>query len=393
MIDTLKIRPNPSLEIEVLRNLIHSLISTNRSIEAVPYSERLIYLSDKSDEDTAWLGLCYALTNKKDSANLILQQLDTVTEVTDWLKYELARQVGNNESAFEALKALHNNNEELIEKRFTQSATLSMLKHHEQEKEIANEKAKTAQLTTWLIIISCALIISIGTFIVIVIRRRQKEIKEQNDLIAKKLHKTIQLHELEKRMANEKANKIQEALNVTQYKYEIIKEKTCHLSQELDEKQAQLESLNQELLHINDDYLKQKQAVAQHTAMHYKMIDEACTILWENPNPETASGKIEGWLNSFIAEMGTTPKKLKALEDFADKCYDNIMSELHAAFPKIKEEDYKLFLYNLFGLSSAAIAKLINSDRIDPVYTRKKRLRKRFQEMPNNSGKKFLQYL
>lgn len=393
LIDTLKKRSNKSLEIEVLRNLIHSLVSKKRSIEAVPYLERLISLSDTSEEDKAWLGLCYALTRKKDSANLILQQLDTVTEVTDWLKYELARQVGNNELAYDALKALHSNNEKQIEKRFTQSATLSMLKHHEQEKEIANEKAKTAQLTTWLIIISCALIISIGAFIVIVIRRRQNETKKQNDLIAKKLHKTIQLHELEKRIVDEKVNKIQETLNTTQYNYEIIKEKTSHLSQALDEKQAQLESLNKELLHMSDDYMRQKQAVAQHTAMHYKMINEACTILWENPNPETASGKIEGWLNNFIAEMGATPEKLKALEDFADKCYNNIMTELHTAFPSIKEEDYKLFLYNLFGLSSAAIAKLIKSDRIDPVYTRKKRLRKKFQEMPNNGGKKFLQYL
>lgn len=393
LIDTLEKRPNQSLEIEVLRNLIHSLISTKRSIEAIHYAERLISLSDASDEDKAWLGLCYALTGKKDSANIILQQLDTVTGVTDWLKYELATQVGNKESAYKALKNLHDNNEKQIEMRFTQSATLSMLKHHEQEKEIANEKAKTAQITIWLIIISCVFIISIGVVFIIVIRRRQKETKKQNNIIAKKLHQTIQLHELEKRLADEKNNKIQEALYATQYKYEIIKEKTNHLSQALDEKQTQLESVNQELLNMTKDYMKQKQAVAQHTDMHYKMIDEACTILWENPNPETASGKIEGWLNSFIAEMGATPEKLKALEDFADKCYNNIMSDLHAAFPKINEKDYKLFLYNLFGLSSAAIAKLIKAEKIDPVYTRKKRLRRKFQNMPDDIGKKFLQYL
>ena len=69
------------------------------------------------------------------------------------------------------------------------------------------------------------------------------------------------------------------------------------------------------------------------------------------------------------------------------------MADLRKALPNIKEEDYKLFLFNLFGLSSAAIARLIDADKIEPVYTRKKRLRGKLKELEDNKGERFLKYL
>lgn len=393
LLDSLKKRPSTPLEIEVLRNLVRSLISSKRSAEAIPYLEQLILLSSSSQEDMAWLGLCYALKGEKDSANNILHHIDTISGVSDWLKYELSQQVDNDKLALASLQDMHNNSEERLGKRLTQSATLSMLKHHEQEKEIAKEKAKTARMTAWLITISSIFLLMIAFAIIIFIRRRQIKEHKQNEIIAKKLQQTIQFHELEKRMAQNKANEIQQSLDDSIIKYKIAKQEANELSASIEQKDVEIDKLNQEITQINDEFTQQRQAIAHQTAMYYNMIDRACTILWENPTKEAASGKITGWLDSFIEDLGSSPKKIKLLESYADRFYGNVMSDLRSTFPSMKEDDYKLFLFNLFGLSSAAIAKLLNADQIEPIYTRKKRLRGKINQLPDNTRQKFMQHL
>lgn len=394
LLDSLKKRPNTILEIDVLRNLVRSFISSERSAEAIPFLDQLISLSSSSQEDTAWLGLCYALKGEKDSANNILQRIDTISGISDWLKYELSQQVANDRLTLAALKNMHNNNEERLEKRLSQSATLSMLEHHEQEKEIAKERAKTARMTTWLIIICGICLLMISFAIIIIIRRRQIKEHKRNEIIATKLQQTIQFHELEKRLAQNKTNKIQQSLDNSIIKCEIAKKEANELSEYIEQKNAEIDKLNQEITQINDEFALQRQAIAQQTAMYYSMIDQACTILWENPTKEGASGKITGWLDRFIEDLGSSPKKIKLLESYADRFYGNVMSDLRSTFPGMKEDDYKLFLFNLLGLSSAAIAKLLNADQIEPIYTRKKRLRGKINQLKDeNTRHKFMQHL
>ena len=169
--------------------------------------------------------------------------------------------------------------------------------------------------------------------------------------------------------------------------------KSESLSETVEQKQTTIDQLTDEINQINDAVSQQKQIAAFHATKHYQMIDKACRILWENPSKDAASGKLTSWLDNLTKEMGSSPEKLKALEDIANQCFDNIMADLRKALPNIKEEDYKLFLFNLFGLSSAAIARLIDADKIEPVYTRKKRLRGKLKELEDNKGERFLKYL
>ena len=368
ILDTLKLRPNEQLKLQTERTLIRSLITTKQDEKAIPYLEDICTSPHKNSQDMAFLGLCYAIKGNRDSASYILQHLDTITDVTDWLKYELYSRTGDNKKAFESLKDLHNGRENLLEERLKQNATLSIIQHHAHETEIAEERAKTAQTTLWFIIICSILFLSTSTAIIFIIRRKQQYEHLKNEAIAQKLHQTIQLRAMEQR-------------------------KSESLSETVEQKQATIDQLTEEINQINDAVSQQKQIAAFHATKHYQMIDTACRILWENPSKEAASGKLTYWLDNLTKEMGSSPEKLKALEDIANQCFDNIMADLREALPKIKEEDYKLFLFNLFGLSSAAIARLIDADKIEPVYTRKKRLRGKLKELKDNKGELFLKYL
>ncbi len=382
-----------TLKAEILRTLTQALILEHRNSEAIHYLEQLSKLPLITDEDKAWIGLCYALKGEKDSVTSILQNIDTLSAATNWLNYELYTQIGEKDLAFDALKNMHESNEQLINNRFTQRATLSMLKHHEHAKAIAKEQAKTARITTWFVIITSILILSIGLFIFTIIRHKQQEERKKNEIIAQKLHQSIQLNEIERNRASKEVSKIQEVLQETQHKYETIREKTTHLSESIGEKEEEIEQLNQTLNQINEQYNQQKQIFTQYASLHNSMIDKVCTLLWENPTYEAASGKITNWIDNFINEMGSSSEKLKELENFADKCYDNIMADLRKENLDLKDEDFKLFLFNLFGLSSAAVARLLSVERIDPVYTRKKRLRRKLQSLPQDKRDRYLYYL
>ncbi len=372
LLDSLKKRPDEELKKQILGVLVRSLIASNKEKESIVYLRDLCSSPVSSSEDMAFLGLCYALTGQNDSAAIILHKLnatpDAPSDIIDGLKYEIYTRNGNRDSAFKALKSMHRQNEALIYDRFKQSATLSVLQHHEQEKENAKRESRTARTILWLTIGCSILFLSTSTAIIFIIRRKQRYEHLKNEAIAQKLHQTIQLRAMEQR-------------------------KSESLSETVEQKQTTIDQLTDEINQINDAVSQQKQIAAFHATKHYQMIDKACRILWENPSKDAASGKLTSWLDNLTKEMGSSPEKLKALEDIANQCFDNIMADLRKALPNIKEEDYKLFLFNLFGLSSAAIARLIDADKIEPVYTRKKRLRGKLKELEDNKGERFLKYL
>lgn len=63
------------------------------------------------------------------------------------------------------------------------------------------------------------------------------------------------------------------------------------------------------------------------------------------------------------------------------------------SMPKLKEDDFRVFLLSLFGLSPAAIAKLMQAESKQLIYARKKRLRNKFIQLNTSESKRFLSLL
>ncbi len=107
--------------------------------------------------------------------------------------------------------------------------------------------------------------------------------------------------------------------------------------------------------------------------------DSLCKTYFENSanDKELAKTRISEQIDKLINELSTKSKTLKELETFADDYLGGIITSFKKDFPKIKREDYLVFLYSLLGFSIMSIAFIIGESNVQSVYSRKKRLKER----------------
>ena len=105
--------------------------------------------------------------------------------------------------------------------------------------------------------------------------------------------------------------------------------------------------------------------------------DSLCKTYFENSanDKESAKTRISEQIDKLINELSTKSKTLKELETFADDYLGGIITSFKKDFPKIKREDYLVFLYSLLGFSIMSIAFIIGESNVQNVYSRKKRLK------------------
>ena len=105
--------------------------------------------------------------------------------------------------------------------------------------------------------------------------------------------------------------------------------------------------------------------------------DSLCKTYFENSanDKESVKTRISEQIDKLINELSTKSKTLKELETFADDYLGGIITSFKKDFPKIKREDYLVFLYSLLGFSIMSIAFIIGESNVQSVYSRKKRLK------------------
>ena len=107
--------------------------------------------------------------------------------------------------------------------------------------------------------------------------------------------------------------------------------------------------------------------------------DSLCKTCFENSgsDKENTKAKVSEQIDELITELSKKSKLVKELETLADEYTDGIITSFKNDFPKIKREDYLVFLYSLLGFSTMSIAFIIGESNVQSVYSRKKRLKER----------------
>ena len=107
--------------------------------------------------------------------------------------------------------------------------------------------------------------------------------------------------------------------------------------------------------------------------------DSLCKTYFENSgsDKENTKAKVSEQIDELITELSKKSKLVKELETLADEYTDGIITSFKNDFPKIKREDYLVFLYSLLGFSTMSIAFIIGESNVQSVYSRKKRLKER----------------
>ncbi len=202
--------------------------------------------------------------------------------------------------------------------------------------------------------------------------RRRAE-NERNERIAQHLQQALSLHELK-----EETSKQSEAAMKT------ILEKTLHDSN----------NMRIETEYLRDSLGRMETLLSTQTAEHYKSIGRICLLLSSlSSENDVISSRIAGSLDRLIKDIGKFPQKFEDLETIANMSYDNVMTQLRASDIDLKEEDYRVYMLSIFGLSSAGIAKLMKINNIRSIYARKYRLQSKISKSTHPLAPKFQKLL
>lgn len=369
LLDTLKSRPDSALLCATWSNLSRAFIADGKSVKALPYLQKLSTSSRMTTDDFGLLGLCLARNGNIQGAQKMLYKADPSSALTHWLRYSISISMGDKDMAFESLMAMQNDSENDILSLMNQRATFSALLHHEQKKLAAQKNAEAARIRAIITALFAVIIlIAAGTIIIYMLMRRRAE-NERNERIAQHLRQALSLRELK-----EETSKQSEAA------MKSILEKTLHDSN----------NMRIETKHLRDSLGRMETLLSTQTAEHYKSIGKICLLHSSlSSENDVVSSRIAGSLDRLIKDIGKFPQKFEDLETIANMSYDNVMTQLRTSDIDLKEEDYRVYMLSIFGLSSAGIAKLMKINNIRSIYARKYRIQSKLSKSTHPLAPKF----
>lgn len=173
--------------------------------------------------------------------------------------------------------------------------------------------------------------------------------------------------QLNKRESSEYVNRINEAVEQIREAGIILKEKNAKI-EELGEGMQKLFGVR--LSHL--DNLCQEYYSFGHTSARYKRIFHQAKALIDSLSEDQEYGIVESMTNA---------------------AKDNIMSKIRREFPNFRESDFRLLCYLYAGFSASTVSLLTHEEKVDNIYSRKSRLKKRIENSESPMKEFFLKNL
>jgi hypothetical protein len=121
----------------------------------------------------------------------------------------------------------------------------------------------------------------------------------------------------------------------------------------------------------------------------FALVDELCSTYYERHTTKSEQiaifNKVKGIIESFATDKSTK----KQLEDLVNLHNENVIEKLKTQIPDTTDSEIELFCFLFAGFSPCTISIFIN-DRIQNVYTRKSRLKKKIAKSNVPDKERFL---
>ena len=123
----------------------------------------------------------------------------------------------------------------------------------------------------------------------------------------------------------------------------------------------------------------------------YSVVNALCSAYYESAGAKLEKKRIVAEVENLIRDFTEKSNRKIELVESADKYTDGIYSAFKKDFPKLKEEDYRLFLYLIFGFSARSIS-LFMEEKIEVIYNRKSRLKSKIKSSNVTLKNEYLEY-
>ena len=283
-----------------------------------------------NSEDSAYLSMAYLNMGDIAESERIHASLQDSNVINDYLEYKLLYENNDLRGAISYLEKKDEKTNEIFKSRISQDLTTSLIKDFDSREKATSTELKYTKITLFLIAVSSLFLISILAFIFFAYRKR---VQGKED------------------------------------KYILF-------SQEL-----------------KDSLSSKDKSIRELMMSRYVLFDQLCQVLYEQGETESSKKKLMKSIVDLKQSFISDNKKIADLENYVNIHFDNILVELRLALPKLKEIDFRLFLFSALGFSINAISMFLEVDKISKVYDRKRRLKDKIKTLSDMQREKFLKFL
>lgn len=124
----------------------------------------------------------------------------------------------------------------------------------------------------------------------------------------------------------------------------------------------------------------------------YNVLDNLFRTVYETPSTKTKQ-KVSDEVDSIVKSFSKESEKIFELEESINSAMSGLMTSFKNDFPDLKDADILLFLYSVLGFSDSAIALFLNEEKINAVYNRRFRLKKRIKLSESKRKEEYLTFL
>ncbi len=150
---------------------------------------------------------------------------------------------------------------------------------------------------------------------------------------------------------------------------------------------------HERMMNIAEDLKARLSAVQKRSAGHkFDTLDRLCEQYYIYEGTENLQPRILKEVRTIVEGLRADDSVQKQLEQALNESSDNVMAKLREAFPKMKQEDYLLYLFTASGFSSTTISTLLEKDK-PYVYNRLYRLKERIKASESADKSLFLAHL
>lgn len=124
----------------------------------------------------------------------------------------------------------------------------------------------------------------------------------------------------------------------------------------------------------------------------YNVLDNLFRTIYETPSNKTKQ-KVSDEVDSIVKSFSKESEKIFELEESINSAMSGLMTSFKNDYPDLRDADVLLFLYSVLGFSDSAIALFLNEEKINAVYNRRFRLKKRIKLSESKRKEEYLTFL
>lgn len=161
----------------------------------------------------------------------------------------------------------------------------------------------------------------------------------------------------------------------------------------LEKKVIIVEQLQEMLDKSHKDISQNREAIKTIMTSKYKFLEDMSQIYFQSKNEALTKKKLAESVSELINEFSYRSEKIIELEKEVDSTHNNLMTDFRNDLPNLKEVDYRLFLLSVVGFSSSSLSLFLKEEKIEAVYSRKRRLKNKIKLLEETSKGRYIYWL